>query len=160
VVDLTGNDSGVLAIGARFSAAAGVGVGQGADGALAGVLGRPARTCNPVRQVPVYATAVAGSATITQPATLGPPTGHYWSVRRLSGTGFSAGTVTVYINSSAGEPVAQFASGGAPQLYNRGGILLHPQDYLVIVGGTITGDELVLGAADQFPDWYLSEYLA
>jgi len=155
--DPQSTDAGLAVIGARFSAAAGIGLGPGADGAL-DALSLPRRPCNPVRQVPLYATAFAGSGTITQPATLGPPTGSYWSVRRLAVSGFSAGTVTFYVNDPAGEIAAVFAAAGV-QTFNRGGVLIHPQDYLVAVGATITGNVTVIGAADQFPDWYLSEYL-
>jgi hypothetical protein len=157
---LTQTDAGLVAIGARFSAAAGAGLGAGADGAL-GMLS-PGRPCNPIRQIPLYATSLGGSGTVASAATLGPSTAQYWSVRRLSASGFTAGTVVFCLNSAAGEPVAVFAGAAgqiAPQTFGRGELLLHPQSFLVPVASGITGTVTIIGAADMFPDWYLSEYL-
>ena len=151
------NDAGVVAIGARFSAAAAAGLGQGAGDAADAVMGPPRQMC-PVRQVPFYASEFSGSGTFTQPATLGPPTGHYWSVRLISVTGFSAGSVAVTLNSVAGPVVASFAAAGQ-QYLARGVVLLRYGDYLVLTGTGITGTVRPQGQADLFPDWYLPEYL-
>lgn len=155
-------DAGLLVIGARFGAAAGLGLGRDAGGAL-DALAPPRRPCNPVRQVPIYATSLGASGTIQQPGTLGPAIRHYWSIRRLSAEGFTAGTVTFYDSSTVGEPLATFAGAAgviAPQTFATGALLLHPQHYLVIVASGITGTVTILGSADLVPDWYLTDYLS
>lgn len=156
---LDGTDAGLVAIGARFGLAAGLGLGAGADGALDGIMGsRNDMWADTVRQVPIVATSLGGSGTIMQPATLGPPTGWYWGVRRLTAQGFSAGTVTVYDTSASGEPLETFAAAGT-QTFGKGQILLHPGHYLVFVAAGITGTVTMYGAADLFRAPFLSRYL-
>jgi hypothetical protein len=159
---LQGTDAGLVAIGARFSAAAGAGLGQGADEAVDDVMGRRRWAwANKVRSVPIYATSLGASGTISQPGTLGPPTGFYWGVRRLTASGFSAGTVTFYDSSAYGEPLAVVgsATAGIPQPFGRGEVLLHPGHYLVIVAAAITGSVTIFGAADLLPADFLPRYL-
>lgn len=155
-----GNDAGTAAIGVRFraEAGAGLGLGQGAGHAVSGLLDAPRGPGYEVRQVPFYASEFSGSGTFTQPATLGPPTGWLWSVRLLSVTGFTAGTVTVTKNAAAGPLVAEYAAAG-PQTFPRGAILLRAGDYLVFTGAGITGTVLPQGEADAFLAQYLGEYL-
>jgi hypothetical protein len=159
---LQGTDAGLLMIGARFSAAAGAGLGPGADQAVDEVMGRRRSAWGgKIRQVPIYATSLGASGTISQPGTLGPPTGFYWGIRRLTASGFTAGTVTFYDSSASGEPlaVAGSAIAGIPQTFGRGEVLLHPGHYLVIVAAGITGTATILGAADLFPADFLPRYL-
>lgn len=114
-----------------------------------------------LRQVPLAVPGMslsAGAGTVDVAQALGPPQGYYWSVRRLTATGFSAGTVTAYIDSTAGEPVAPFPQTGV-FTFGRGEILLHPMSRLVIAATGITGTVQVYGAADAFEDWYLPYYL-
>lgn len=153
-------DAGLVAIGARFSAAAGVGLGQGAGGAL-DALAPPRRPCNPVRQVPLsFGIPVSGGAgTFTGLIGYqGPPVGWYWSIRRLTAQGFTAGTVNIYSVSVTGEILVPFAQAGTAT-FGRGEELMHPQSYLVAQASGITGTVTLYGRADAFPDWYLSEYL-
>lgn len=156
---LGGTDAGLAAIGARFGLAAGLGVGQGADGALDGIMG--GRRPRPVlRQVPLFMPVplTAGAGTFTGLIGYqGPPIGWYWSIRRLTAQGFTAGTVTVFESSVNGEELAVFTAAG-PQTYTKGGVLVHPQSYLVIQAAGITGTVTVFGAADAFPAWELAVY--
>lgn len=85
------------------------------------------------------------------------PRGLCWSIRRLSATGFTAGTVTALFN--AIEPVEIFAPTTAPQKYARGAMLMQPGDRLVFNATGITGSVIVFGVADTFPTWYLRKYL-
>lgn len=111
-----------------------------------------------VFQQPLYG-QLSASGTLDGGAntSLTPPRGLCWSVRRMSATGFSAGTVTAYLNGL--EPVELFTSTTAPQKYPKGAILLYPGDRLTYVAATITGIVLVFGVADAFPVDYLRRYL-
>lgn len=114
-----------------------------------------------IRQVPIAPPQMAlsgGAGTIDQPDILQAKSGYCWSVRRLAITGFSAGTVTVCLNSALGEPIALYATAGV-ELIGRGEMLLHPMDRLVFVGATITGNVQVNGSADCFESWYLPQYI-
>lgn len=114
-----------------------------------------------LRQVPLAVPGMqlsAGAGTVDVAQALGPPQGYYWSIRRLTATGFTAGTVTAYIDSANGEPVAPFPQTGV-FTFGRGEILLHPMSRLVIAATGITGTVQVYGAADAFEDWYLPYYL-
>jgi hypothetical protein len=158
---LEGTDAGLLAIGARFSVRAGVGVGQGADGALDGIDGRSRLPVNPVRQVPLFMPVPlsAGAGTFTGSIGIqGPPAGWYWSFRRLTAQGFTAGTVNVCESNANGEVLVPFAQ-AATFTFGRGELLLNPQSYLVLVAAGITGTVTVFGKADAVPDWYLTRYL-
>jgi hypothetical protein len=114
-----------------------------------------------LRQVPLIANQMsltAGAGVIDDPANLRCPTGYYWSVRRLTLSGFTAGTATVYINSQYGEPVAPFASAGSDS-WGKGHILLHPGDRLVVTASGITGYVQLNGAVDLVEARFLYDYL-
>jgi hypothetical protein len=119
-----------------------------------------------VYQSPINAQVSSGSAGITPndvsaPASsnLQPDLGTCWSVRRLSVTGYTAGTVTLYIN--ALEPVASWTFGVVNPFYTyaKGAILLQPGDRLTIGQSGVTGTGPLFGVADTFPYWYLRRYL-
>lgn len=153
-------DAGLLAIGARFSAAAGLGLGRDAGGVL-DALAPPRRPGNPVRQVPLsFGIPVSGGAGTFTGAIgyQGPPVGWYWSIRRLTAQGFTAGVVNIFAMSINGEIMVPLSQAGTAT-FGRGEELLHPQSYLVAQASGITGTVTVYGRADAFPDWYLSEYL-
>lgn len=115
-----------------------------------------------VTQVPILAQiGGTGSADLGAPQ-MAPPRGHCWSVRWFSLTGFSAGQVAVNIN--ALEPFIPFI--GPPSATNsgffrfgRGEFLLFSGDRFTVTSTGITGNVLMTGRADLFPDWYLRKYL-
>lgn len=111
-----------------------------------------------IQQVPIVSTQLAGSGTIDQPDAMMAKTGYIWGIRRLTVTGFSAGTVTIYKNAAGGEPVAPFPA-AAVFTYGKGQLLLMPGERLVIVGSGITGTVQLWGTADCFESWYLPYYL-
>jgi hypothetical protein len=155
-----GCDAGMLAIGARFSAAAALGLGQGADGALDGIM--PARRSrNPVMSVPIFIpVTLSGGAGVASGiiGAQGPPAGSYWFLRRLIGQGWTAGTVQVFESSVNGELIVPFAAAGT-FTFSRGEMPLNPQSYLVVQATGITGQVAVFGRADAVPAWYLNSYL-
>lgn len=95
---------------------------------------------------------------IDQPDALMAKTGYWWDIRRLTITGFTAGTVTVFRNSNGGEPMVPFASAGT-STFGKGEILLHPGDRLVVAGTGTTGTWQMWGEATAVESWYLPEYL-
>lgn len=113
--------------------------------------------CDVVYQTPIVGQLAAGSVTLDEATQLAPIPGYCWSVRRLTVTGFTAGSVTVYMN--AIEPVAPFPN-PAVNTYGRGELLLQPKDRLVVVGAGTSGTAQLWGVADVFPIWYLKEYLS
>ena len=100
----------------------------------------------------------------------GPKAGFMWSVRRLTMSGYSAGTVIAYKNGTitggvllGGEPVAPFPAAGV-LTFGRGELLLDQQDVLLFAATGITLNAgapgiQVNGAADNFERWLLPEYL-
>lgn len=115
-----------------------------------------------IRQVPLTApqmTLAGGAGVIDYPDTLKAKTGYYWSIRRLTLTGFTAGSASVKLNDQNGELLVPYPVAAA-NTFGRGEILLHPDDRLVITATGITGFVQLNGAADCFESWYLPEYLA
>jgi hypothetical protein len=117
-----------------------------------------------VYQTPIVAQVGAGTTTTNDGANPAqsntyPDRGTIWSIRRLSITGFTAGTVTAYIN--ALEPVASWTFGVVNPFnyYPKGGIILQPGDNLTFGTNAVTGLAQVFGVADTFPIWYLRRYL-
>lgn len=115
-----------------------------------------------VTQVPVLAQITGNGTADTGRPQMGPPAGQCWSIRWLSFTGYSAGQVAVNIN--ALEPFLPFIpppSATFPGMLNwgRGGFLLMPGDRITATSTGITGNVLVAGRADLFPEFYLPTYL-
>jgi hypothetical protein len=111
-----------------------------------------------VRQIPITAPQANAAGLIDYPDLLAVKTGYYWGVRRLTLSGFSAGTANVYLNSVNGELLAPFAQAGVAT-FGRGEALLHPGDRLVVQATGITGVVQLAGAADCFEQWYLPYYI-
>jgi hypothetical protein len=121
-----------------------------------------------LHQVPIIAPQIpltAGAGAIQFADLLSPKAGFMWSLRRLVGTLFTAGTVTVYKNgyvaggvAVGGEPLFTFPSAGT-YTFGRGEILLDQNDQLVIAATGITGSVQINGSADCFERWLLPSYL-
>jgi len=117
-----------------------------------------------VHMVPILYTGLTGlagstGAVIASPDRMGPSTGFWWDVRRLSIWGFTAGTVNVYLNdiSGNGELVASFPQPG--QYTWSGGLLLGPDDYLAAITAGVTGSVFLAGQAVEVGTRYLPDYL-
>lgn len=99
-----------------------------------------------------------GTGTLTQAPNLGPPLGWWWSVRRLTAVGFTAGTVNVYADSTAGELIAPFPQAGV-FTFNRGEQLLRPMQQMIIQATGIAGTVTIWGRADGFQQWFYPYYV-
>jgi hypothetical protein len=137
----------------------------GALGAMTSALQQEAqwrqRKANAVRQIPLAPPQIplsTGAGVLDIPDVLAAKTGYSWSVRRLAVTGWSAGSVEVFMNSQFGEPVAIFPTPNV-LTYAKGALLQHPGDRMVFVATGITGFVQINGSADCFESWYLPHYL-
>jgi len=135
---------------------------------------RRSRLFERLHQVPIGAIQVpitAGAGAFQMNDLLMPKAGYMWSVRRLTASGYSAGTVVVYkggfvsggVYSGGGEPLVPFAAAGTTSL-GRGAGLLDQGDPLIVVCTGITlvagfAGVQINGAADMFERWLLPEYL-
>jgi len=131
---------------------------DGMTAALKREAGWRQRKAQVIRQVPLAPPQANAAGVIDSPQSLRAPDGYYWSVRRLTLSGFTAGTAVVYLNGLGGEPVAPFAE-AATFTFGRGELLLHPGDRLVVQASGITGYVQLNGAADAFESWYLPWYI-
>lgn len=117
-----------------------------------------------VHPVPILGPAATGLAAFTGVAidsesTLAPNDGIWWDVRRLSCWGFTAGSVTVYLNDrqGVGEPLATFPQPG--QYTWSGNLFLGPQDRLVALAAGVTGSVFMAGQAIEISGSRLPYYL-
>lgn len=116
----------------------------------------PWDACHPV-WLPGQIPLAAGAGTLQQGNQLGPETPYWWDLRTISFWGFTAGTVTVYLNSTNGEPLAIASSVG--QFTWGAQELLGPQDNLIFVASGVTGVvNLTVRAIEVAAEW-LPEYL-
>jgi hypothetical protein len=99
---------------------------------------------------------VSGAATLN-PTQAGPDAGYYWSIRKLSAVGFTAGTVSTYVDNTGGEPIVPFTV-SAVNTFGKGEQLLHPNSNIAVVASGITGTVQLWGQADQFESWLLPWY--
>jgi len=124
------------------------------------------RAAQSFRQVPlVKGINVNGTSTISHVEPHGPPAGFYWSIRRLTAYGYTAGTVTVFKDSPDGvngEPLVAFPE-AAVYTFGKGEMLLNPNTTLVLSWSgitTVSGNFIsIWGAADQFETWLLPWYM-
>lgn len=126
--------------------------------------GRAQRRIESVHQVPITGplAIVGGAGTWRDSNTLGPKTGWCWGLRRITVQGFTAGNIALYRNDPNGEQL-YYQSGPGSATFGRGEILLQPQDTLIWVASAISGNTgatlMIYGAADEFEQRYLPEYL-
>jgi hypothetical protein len=106
--------------------------------------------------MPISLTASAG--TLDQPNLLGPRTGHFWDIRRISCTGYTVGTVTVYLNSTSGDIVAVFSTAGV-LLNGKAQLMLGANDRLIFSAATITGTVTIGLAGVEIDADRIGEYL-
>lgn len=107
------------------------------------------------RLTPNLIPLVSGSGTLLEPTQYGPPVGFMWSVRRLTISGYTAGTVTVYLNQI--EPIAFPAAG--TYTFGKGELMLDNGDNLSFTAASVTGQPVVFGSVDVIPRNQLPAYL-
>ena len=114
----------------------------------------PWEACHPV---PIRAGAIPTAAgTIDIPDMLGPHDPFWWDIRRIGAWGFTAGTLTLFLNSTNGE---QLASWPTPGNFTWGtSLLLAPRDRLIFVGAGLTGTVQITGQAFEIETPWVPEY--
>ena len=121
-----------------------------------------ARANESYRQVPIVIniplTAGATTAMQANPSSHGPPTGYYWSIRKLAAVSFTAGSVNTYIDNTAGEPLVPFPA-AAVNTFGKGEMMMHPGSRIAVSATGITGLVQIWGQADQFETWLLPWYI-
>jgi len=123
---------------------------------------RPQQLWNACRPVPILPGQVplsSGAGTLDVPDRMGPKDGYWWDVRRLTLWGFTAGTVSVYLNDSTtlGEQLASCTLPG--QFTWSGQLLLGSRDRLVVVASGVTGSVSAAGQAIEVSAQALPDYL-
>jgi hypothetical protein len=114
----------------------------------------PWEACHPVPLRPGVITTAAG--TIDIPDMLGPHDPYWWDIRRIGAWGFTAGTLTLFLNSALGE---QLASWSAPGNFTWGtSLLLAPRDRLIFVGAGLVGNVQITGQAFEIETLWVPEY--
>jgi hypothetical protein len=126
-----------------------------------------------LHQVPIGAIQVpisGGNGVFQMNDLLSVRAGYMWSVRRLTASGYTAGSVTVFKGGAVvggaytggGDPFPFSAAGAAT--IGRAELLLDQGDALIVVCTGITlsagfAGVQINGAADCFERWYLPHYL-
>ena len=157
----------------RIRGANGLQAGAGASlevvlGRVAGALDRREKRdlglWQAVHTVPIRTAAltalVSSAGAVDFPDQLGPHDGYWWDVHRLSAWGWTAGTVTVYLNDATGSG-EQLAVFGTPGQYTWGKaqMPLAPRDRLVVVAAGVTGAVYIGGAATEVLAPFWPEYV-
>jgi hypothetical protein len=96
-----------------------------------------AQSVHPFSIPPMPMPITSSAGTLNIPNILGPQTGNYWDVHRISVTGFSAGTVSVYLGQNGAELLAVFSTAGV-LLNGKAQILLNGNDAMYFAGTSIT----------------------
>lgn len=108
---------------------------------------------------PLQIPLVAGGGTLDLPGQLSPQRGFMWCVRRLTLSGYTAGSVVPWIDDF--EPILLPNSGAAQTVFiGKAEWLLDSGQRLKFIASGITGTVQVNGAADVFPRNLLPIYLS
>jgi hypothetical protein len=126
-----------------------------------------ARAVWSVRVDPTPIQLAAGAGILDLPQTFGPGLGYNWDVHTISATGFTAGTVSGWINvpslaNLAGGPAgalrAPFTAAGVLN-FGKNQLFLRHGERLVFIASGITGSVLISFDATSLTDEYVGEYL-
>jgi hypothetical protein len=99
----------------------------------------------------------AGAATVNT-TSHGPATGYYWSIRRFTCQGFTAGTVTFYVDNTNGEALMPFPA-AAVNTIGKAEMLMHPGQRLAYTATGITGTPIAWVTTDILESWLLPWYI-
>ena len=98
--------------------------------------------------------ALTASGTVDYADMFGPKDGYHWDLRKVNAWGFTAGTLTIYRNSTDGEQLAQVATAGTPATFS-GNTFLGPRDRLIFVAASITGNvQFAVTAVEVATAWW------
>jgi hypothetical protein len=147
--------------------------GGGAQAAVSGtlevVLGRVAKALDRQAQrdmrlsqlvnvVPIMG-ALPGNGTLDYPDRYGPTDGFLWDVRRITVSGFSAGTVTLFKNDVNSTQLYQWATTTPTEKTWSSQLWLRARDRLIFVAAGITGTVQLDGNAHLVSEQLLAEYI-
>lgn len=100
---------------------------------------------------------LTATGTLDNPDMLGPKDGYWWDLRRLTLSGFSAGTVALYRNSANGAQLANWTQTG--EWTWSAAQWLRPRDRMIFVATGITGAVIVDGDAVEVSTRMLPQYV-
>lgn len=103
-------------------------------------------------------TLTAGAGTLMDFNRWGCPQGYTLCIRRLTAQGFTAGTVTAYADSAAGEPVMPFPA-AAVNMIGKGELVLASMSQIVWSATGITGAVNVWAYGDLMESWLWPWYI-
>lgn len=110
------------------------------------------------RVPPVPMTITAGAGTLGSGFMFGPRTGQFWDIKYMVATGFTSGTVSVFLNSSDGDQVYGFPSEGYAS-FGKGQMFLVPGERFHFSATGITGTVAVSFGGVQVASPFVGDYL-
>jgi hypothetical protein len=110
------------------------------------------------RVPPVPMTLTAGAGSLGSAMMFGPRTGQFWSIHYMVASGFTAGTVSVYLNSANGDLIYGFPSAGSAT-FGKGQMFLQPGDRFHFSATGITGTVAISFGGVQMLSEYVGDYL-
>jgi hypothetical protein len=110
-------------------------------------------SCHPVEPQ----AALSGSGTFDAADLLGPHDPYWWDLRLFAAWGFTAGTVTIYKNATAGQQIGALSAPGNITWSSQK--LLRPRDRIIVVAAGITGNVQFSLEAIEVESRWLPEYL-
>jgi hypothetical protein len=116
----------------------------------------PWDSCHPV---PILGqiSITSGAGSVDYPDMYGPHDPYWWDVRSIKVWGFTAGTVTCYLNSTNGAQVFEATAPG--EFTGSATTVLGPRDRLIFSATGITGTVSFGGQAIEIHTAWLPEYL-
>src|SRR5579862_7070094 len=99
----------------------------------------------------------SGAATVNM-TSHGPGAGYMWGIRRFTCQGFTAGTVTFYLDNTNGESVMPFPA-AAVNTIGKGELVMKPMQRLAYTATGITGTPIAWVDVDVFEEWLLPWYI-
>lgn len=117
----------------------------------------PWEACHPVPIAPGGILLSAGAGTADLPDSLGPKDPWWWDLRSLAAWGFTAGTVTAFLNDKNGAELAVWNTPGEFTWSSQK--MLAPRDRIIFVAASITGTVSLTGQAIEVASPWLPEYL-
>lgn len=119
---------------------------------------RLAQAIHPFSVPPSPIALSSGTGTLSQPNISGPQMSNYWDVHRIAAMGFTAGSVTVYLNAVGGDPVAYLTAQGV-YYFGKGQVMLTGNDNLVFYATNITGTVAMALGGTEIAAHAIGDYL-